>query len=80
MRNDLYAEEFIQNSDILRQLLGVLLVDSDWENIATEIGKCSQDASDATIICLTKRSYRQFSSISPKIDITIAINIRYQLL
>ncbi|MCC5670525.1 hypothetical protein LC653_43835 [Nostoc sp. CHAB 5784] len=35
MQNDLYGEEFIQNSDILRQLLGVLLIDSDWENIAT---------------------------------------------
>ncbi len=35
MRNDLYGEEFIQDSDILRQLLGVLFVDSDWEEIAT---------------------------------------------
>ncbi|MBD6615326.1 hypothetical protein FNW02_05575 [Komarekiella sp. 'clone 1'] len=35
MQNDLYGEEFIQNSNILRQLLGVLLVESDWEDIAT---------------------------------------------
>ncbi len=35
MRDDLYEEEFIQNHKVLRDLLNLLLGDTDWEGIAT---------------------------------------------
>ena len=34
MRDDLYEEEFIQNHEVLRELLSLLLSDTDWEEIA----------------------------------------------
>ncbi len=32
--NELYGEEFISNREILRELLGLLLKQEDWETIA----------------------------------------------
>ena len=32
--DELYCEEFISNQQILRELLGILLTQSDWETIA----------------------------------------------
>ncbi len=35
IRDDLYEDEFIQNHKVLRDLLNLLLDDTDWEEIAT---------------------------------------------
>jgi hypothetical protein len=34
-RDELFGEEFISNHQVLRELLGVMLTENDWENIAS---------------------------------------------
>lgn len=43
MCDDLYKEEFINDTQVLRNLLSVLLLDSDWEDIATAAGNAVRD-------------------------------------
>ncbi len=43
MRDDLYKEEFINDSQVLRNLLSKLLLESDWEDIATAAGNAVRD-------------------------------------
>ncbi len=43
MRHDLYGEEFIQNHEVLRDLLRVLYTSEDWEEIASVAGNAVRE-------------------------------------
>lgn len=43
MQHDLYGEEFIQNHEVLRDLLRVLYTSEDWEEIASVAGNAVRE-------------------------------------